>query len=192
MKTENTYHTRTATSEELKKLEPVLEKMFKRNISCIKQLAGGPFSAAVIDENFSIVAIGVNAVLRRKDTSRHAEVEAISRAMKKLGTINLSNYYLVSSHFPCLMCYHAVKWASIRRMFYVFDYEETEKIFGFTGDIGMCEVLGLNPSSFKNDSSLEKIKIPADQLSDRVKTTLDKLLVTWNEYKDRISYDVNL
>ena len=186
------YYNRTASDDEIQKIEPVIKKMFKRNISCIKQLAGGPFSASVVDENFNVVSVGVNAVLRRKDVSRHAEIEAMSKASKKLGTIDLSNFYLVSSHYPCLMCYHAVKWANIKRLYYLFDYPETEKIFNFVGDTSMCEVLGLNAENFKNDTSLEKVKIPLDKLSEDTSKLLDKLINTWNEYRDKISYDVSV
>ena len=55
------------------------------------------------------------------DPTLHAEVDAIRKACKKLGTIVLSDYILYSSCEPCPMCFSAIYWAGIQQVYFSAD-----------------------------------------------------------------------
>lgn len=94
---------------------------------------GGPFGAAIVDENGEIVAVSSNLVLRDNDPTAHAEVNAIREACKKLGTYDLSGYVLYATGYPCPMCMSAIIWANIKKVYFGCTPEDAEKI-GFRDD----------------------------------------------------------
>jgi tRNA(Arg) A34 adenosine deaminase TadA len=82
---------------------------------------GGPFGAAVFDrETGALVAIGVNAVVPNGCSHAHAEMMALARAQRALGTYDLGasdlDHELVTSCEPCAMCLGAVPWSGVRRL----------------------------------------------------------------------------
>lgn len=94
---------------------------------------GGPFGAAIVDENGEIVVVSSNSVLRDNDPTAHAEVNAIREACKKLGTYDLSGYVLYATGHPCPMCMSAIIWANIKKVYFGCTPEDAEKI-GFRDD----------------------------------------------------------
>ena len=78
---------------------------------------GGPFGAVVVYKG-KVIARSHNEVLKRNDPTKHAEMIAIQRASKKLGTWDLSGCVLYTTSMPCPMCSGAVKWAKIKKVFY--------------------------------------------------------------------------
>ena len=78
---------------------------------------GGPFGAVVVKDG-KIVATGVNRVTMSTDPTAHAEVNAIRKAAKKLGTFDLSGCEIYTSCEPCPMCLGAVYWAHLDKMYY--------------------------------------------------------------------------
>ncbi|HMA53692.1 MAG TPA: nucleoside deaminase, partial [Acidobacteriota bacterium] len=48
----------------------------------------------------------------------HAEVNAIRRASKKLGTFDLAGCEIYSTTEPCPMCFGAIHWARIGTVYY--------------------------------------------------------------------------
>ena len=52
------------------------------------------------------------------DPTAHAEVNAIRKAAKKLGTFDLSGCIIYASCEPCPMCLGAIYWAHISRIYY--------------------------------------------------------------------------
>jgi guanine deaminase len=76
---------------------------------------GGPFGAVVARDGV-IVARGWNAVTSSNDPTAHAEVVAIRRACRKLGTFSLHGCVLYASCEPCPMCLAASYWARIDRL----------------------------------------------------------------------------
>jgi guanine deaminase len=130
-----------------------LLELFPRLLSSLDAGAGGPFAAAVILRD-KVIGAGTNTVLRDLDVTRHAEVNALADAGRATGQVHLEGALLVSSHAPCLMCYHAAKWAMIGHVYYVFGYEETERIFGFRGDARMLSDLGITAATLERDPAL--------------------------------------
>jgi guanine deaminase len=63
-----------------------------------------------------VIARGWNAVTSSNDPTAHAEVVAIRRACRKLGTFQLAGCVLYSSCEPCPMCLAAAYWARVERL----------------------------------------------------------------------------
>lgn len=78
---------------------------------------GGPFGA-VITKDGKIIAKAHNSVLKSNDATSHAEINAIRKASKKLGTFDLSGCEIYSTCMPCPMCLGAIKWANIKTLYY--------------------------------------------------------------------------
>ena len=76
---------------------------------------GGPFGAVVARDGV-VVARGWNAVTSTNDPTAHAEVVAIRRACRKLGSFSLAGCVLYASCEPCPMCLAAAYWARIDRL----------------------------------------------------------------------------
>lgn len=72
---------------------------------------GGPFGACIVKDG-RVVAVARNTVLEG-DATCHAEVNAIRKASKKLGTFDLSGCEIYSTTEPCPMCFGAIHWARI-------------------------------------------------------------------------------
>lgn len=76
---------------------------------------GGPFGA-VVARGGVVVAKGWNRVTTGLDPSAHAEIVAIRRACRRLGTFHLDGCVLYSSCEPCAMCLAAAYWARVNRI----------------------------------------------------------------------------
>jgi guanine deaminase len=77
---------------------------------------GGPFGACIVKEG-RIVAAARNTVLR-EDATCHAEVNAIRKASRRLGTHDLGGCEIYSTCEPCPMCFGAIHWARIGTVYY--------------------------------------------------------------------------
>lgn len=87
-------------------------RLVERNIAD----GGGPFGAAVFDEQGRLVAPGVNRVVPDSAPIAHAEIVAIAAAGQRLGTWDLRSrgrFQLVTSTEPCAMCLGAVPWSGV-------------------------------------------------------------------------------
>ncbi|MBO4480290.1 MAG: nucleoside deaminase [Alphaproteobacteria bacterium] len=81
-------------------------------------IAGDVPIAAAIVRNGKIVARGANMVQRRQNPTLHAEIVAINRACKKLGTKFLDDCDIYVSLEPCAMCATAISFARIRNIYF--------------------------------------------------------------------------
>ena len=73
---------------------------------------------AVIVHNGEIIARGENMVQKKKNPTLHAEIVAINRACKKLGTKFLDDCDIYVSLEPCAMCATAISFARIRNIYF--------------------------------------------------------------------------
>src|SRR5204862_3933861 len=78
---------------------------------------GGPFGCVIV-RGGAIVGRGENRVTSTNDPTAHAEVVAIRDACSALGTYELRGCDLYASCEPCPMCFAAIHWARIPRVFY--------------------------------------------------------------------------
>jgi len=93
----------------------------------------GPFYAAVVDGDGTVVAESENSVVPSNCSHHHAEMNAIELAEKKLGTWNLSGrgLALYTTAEPCMMCVGGILWSGIGRVVYGVGTESVERIAGF-------------------------------------------------------------
>jgi guanine deaminase len=78
---------------------------------------GGPFGAIIVNKG-KIIATAHNKVLKTNDPTAHAEILAIRKASKKLNRFDLSDCILYTSCYPCPMCFSAIHWAKIKKVYY--------------------------------------------------------------------------
>ena len=73
---------------------------------------------AVIVHNGQIIARGENQVQQKQNPTLHAEIVAINRACKKLGTKFLDNCDIYVTLEPCAMCATAISFARIQNIYF--------------------------------------------------------------------------
>ena len=78
---------------------------------------GGPFGAVIV-RNGEIISTSHNEVVKTNDPTAHAEVVAIRKASSLLGRFDLSDCEIYSSCEPCPMCFAAIHWAKIKKLYY--------------------------------------------------------------------------
>lgn len=104
---------------------------------------GGPFGACIVKEG-KLISVAHNTVLRDKDPTCHAEMNAIRLAAKTLGTHDLSGCELYTTSEPCPMCLSASYWSNISKITIGVSRECAAR-FGFRDDL-FYEELQLDPS----------------------------------------------
>ena len=98
---------------------------------------------AIIVKDGKIIARGENRVQKSKNPTLHAEIVAINRACKKLGTKFLDGCDLYVTLEPCAMCATAISFARIKNIYFA---ATDEKGGGITA----------NAKIFENDKHLWK------------------------------------
>lgn len=84
---------------------------------------GGPFGALVVRDGI-VVGRGENRVVPSGDPTAHAEVVAIRKAARLLGTHVLADCVLYASCEPCPMCLAAAHWARVRAVYFACSRED--------------------------------------------------------------------
>ena len=90
---------------------------------------GGPFGSVIVKDG-KVVSKGHNHVVAHNDPTCHGEVDAIRKACKKLNTFDLSGCEIYTTGYPCPMCFCAILWANIQKVYYGCNTTDT-KIIGF-------------------------------------------------------------
>ncbi len=96
---------------------PFMARAIQLAIENVRSGPGGPFGAVVVQDG-SIIAEGVNQVTVANDPTAHAEVLAIRQACQKLGVFELKTCELFTSCEPCPMCLGAIYWARLSRVYF--------------------------------------------------------------------------
>ena len=102
---------------------PLLREAIRLSRTRMREGRGGPFGAVVARDGV-IVARGWNAVTSSLDPTAHAEVVAIRRACRKLGSFSLAGCVLYASCEPCPMCLAAAYWSRVDRLVYAATRED--------------------------------------------------------------------
>jgi guanine deaminase len=92
---------------------------------------GGPFGAVIADEQGIIHSVGTNRVVASCDSTAHAEILAIRRAQQKFHVFSLSDQTvpplsLYSSGEPCIMCFGAIWWAGLSKVYWSANKKEAQ------------------------------------------------------------------
>ena len=93
--------------------------------------AGNEPFGAVLVQGGAIILEAQNTVNTDGDITKHAELNLVSQAVKKLSPKVLSQCTLYTSTEPCVMCAGAIYWAGISRVVYGCS---TEALASITGD----------------------------------------------------------
>lgn len=112
---------------------------------------GGPFGA-VIARNGEIIAEGSNGVALYNDPTAHAEVSTIRKACQKLNTFDLSGCEIYTSCEPCPMCFGAIYWAHLDKIYYANDRKDAADI-GFDDDF-IYQEISVQPQYRKKPSEI--------------------------------------
>ncbi len=73
---------------------------------------------AVIVQNQKVIARGHNLREHHNDPTSHAEIVALRKACRKLGSWRLENCEIYVTLEPCAMCAGAILWSRISRVIY--------------------------------------------------------------------------
>ena len=122
--------------------EELMRRAIKLSADSVRN-GGGPFGA-VIARNGEIIAEGSNGVTIYNDPTAHAEVSTIRKACQKLNTFDLSGCEIYTSCEPCPMCFGAIYWAHLDKIYYANDRKDAADI-GFAGQKGeadQCQHVG--------------------------------------------------
>ena len=103
-----------------------MRRAIELSLKSVKR-GGGPFGA-VITKNGKIVSESCNQVTVLNDPTAHAEISAIREAARKLNTFNLRGCEIYASCEPCPMCFGAIYWARIDRVFFASTRSDAENI----------------------------------------------------------------
>ncbi len=85
-----------------------------------------PFGACIVKDG-EVVAVEHNNVWKSTDITAHAEICAIRRACERLGSVDLSGCEIYSTTEPCPMCFSAIHWAKIAKIFFGAAIEDARK-----------------------------------------------------------------
>lgn len=111
----------------------IMKLAIERARETMNQNLGGPFGAAVIDKDGTILSVTSNTVLGDHDPTAHAEMNAIREACKVKGTHDLTGCVIYATGYPCPMCLSAIIWANIKTVYYGCTPADAEEI-GFRDD----------------------------------------------------------
>jgi tRNA(Arg) A34 adenosine deaminase TadA len=152
------------------------KELMRRAIELSKQSVrngGGPFGA-VIARNGEIIAEGSNCVTIDCDPTAHAEVSTIRKACKALNTFDLSGCEIFTSCEPCPMCFGAIYWAHLDKIYMGNDRKDAAKI------------------GFDDDFIYQEIALPADKRKKASEILLREEALEafkmWDEKEDKTEY----
>jgi guanine deaminase len=115
---------------------------------------GGPFGAVIV-KNGVIIGRGHNQVIKNNDPTCHGEIMAIHDACKKLGSFDLSGSTIYTTGYPCPMCFGAILWANVDKVYYGCNLIDTEKI-GFRDSVFYEKSQGEAKESFLKELSRQE------------------------------------
>jgi len=92
---------------------------------------------AVIVKNNKIISKAFNKKEKYKDTTKHAEIIAISKACKKLKNWRLEDCEIYVTMEPCMMCCGAIEQSRIKKII----YGVKNKNYGYTNKIKNIEII---------------------------------------------------
>lgn len=139
----------------------------------LNTMDGGPFGA-VIAGGGRVLAAGRNTVLR-KDASSHAEINAIRAASEVAGTYDLSSCVIFSTTEPCPMCFAAIHWARLDRLYFGTDIADVAK-------------LGFNEMSISNMTLKEMGKSTVKIFPGFMRDECLEILSDWESLEDKVIY----
>ncbi len=149
-----------------------MQKAIDLSIESVKN-GGGPFGAVIVKDG-KIIAESSNSVTKDNDPTAHAEVNAIRKAAKELGSFDLSGCEIYSSCEPCPMCLGAIYWAHLDKLYFANTKDDAKNI-GFDDSFIYEEI----------DKPYEKRSIETKQF---MREEAIKAFKLWEQSDDKIEY----
>jgi guanine deaminase len=134
---------------------------------------GGPFGTVIVKDGV-VITEAENRVTSTNDPTAHAEILAIRQACTKLGAFELRGCELYTSCEPCPMCFGAIYWSRISRIYFACTAQDA-------AEIGFDDSLIYRETALPHSSR----RIPAIQMM------RDQALAAfraWTAKPDRIRY----
>ncbi|WP_026389433.1 nucleoside deaminase [[Acholeplasma] multilocale] len=78
-----------------------------------------PVAAVVLNAENEVVGVGYNTRNKKHNISCHAEINALNKTIKKVESLNLNGYKIITTLEPCEMCYGAIKQSKIKKIEYI-------------------------------------------------------------------------
>jgi tRNA(Arg) A34 adenosine deaminase TadA len=150
-----------------------LEEAVRMALENVRQGRGGPFGALVVREG-NIVGRGVNMVTSLRDPTAHAEVVAIREACHHLENFRLAGCVLYATGEPCPMCWGAIFWARLERVYYAAGLADAAAA-GFDDRLFFRE-LGKPP----DQRIVPGARVPL--------ASVERLFEEWRRKEDRVDY----
>jgi tRNA(Arg) A34 adenosine deaminase TadA len=116
----------------------------------------------------------MNRVTVNNDPTAHGEIVAIRAATKVLNDFNLKGCELYTSTEPCPMCYSAIFWSRIDKIYYANTKEDAQRV-DFDDSLIYSEL----------QQSINKRKIPMIQLMRKEALVAFEL---WDKKTDKVEY----
>lgn len=150
-----------------------MEVAIKKASSSLRKNHGGPFGAIIVKDG-KIISKANNEVMKLKDPTAHAEIQAIRKACKKLKAHSLEGCILYTSCEPCPMCLCAAMWANIDKIYYGASKKDADEI-GFRDDVFYTE--------FNKKTKDRKLKLVQVARKEAV-----SVMNKWTEKEDKKHY----
>jgi guanine deaminase len=135
---------------------------------------GGPFGAVIVARG-EIIARAHNEVLKRSEPTRHAEMCAITKAAPRFATHLFVGAEIYSTTEPCVMCFAAIHWARIRRVY-----------FGTT--VRDVKALGFNELTLSNRRLKTLGRSPVEIVPGFLREECRELLEYWRRLPSKRTY----
>jgi tRNA(Arg) A34 adenosine deaminase TadA len=127
--------------------------------------SGGPFGAAIFDENHRLISIGVNRVVPSNTSVAHAEMMAFMSAQHRCNRSRLNGdggkFTLATSAQPCCMCYGATVWAGVDEVLIGARASDVEELSEFDE--------GPLPADWQGELGKRGIAVTTDVLRERAR-----------------------
>lgn len=148
-------------------------RAIKLSIDNVKAGQGGPFAAIVVRGD-SIVSAGTNSVTPSLDPTAHAEIVAVRQACQAIGHFELNGCELYSTCEPCPMCWGAIYWARLDRIY-------------FANTTSDAADIGFDDSFIERELQLphQQRKIPAEQI---LRNEAIEAFRIWAKKTDKVPY----
>ncbi len=105
-----------------------MEELARFTARTLETASPVPFGALIVDSvTGERLMRALNAVRREHDPSSHAELRAVRKAAKKLGSPSLKGYTLYTTCEPCPMCMANALWAGLDRVVYGATIEDANR-----------------------------------------------------------------
>lgn len=131
-----------------------------------------PFGACIV-KGKKVIAVTHNTVLSKRDSTNHAEINAIRLACRRMKSHKLEGCAIYSTTEPCPMCFSAIHWAGISRI-----------VFGTR--IADVADLGFSELPISDETMKRQGRSPVRITGDFMREENLELLRFWKERKGRV------